>query len=137
MRKMIIASHGNFAEGALDAALLIGGEADCEVQVFCMRPGESPEDFASGLEAEITASPEKEFIILADLFGASICNTLYSLSRYSNVKLFSDFNLRLLLEIMVSYKKPLNRSDMDDIVSINRKCLQALYFEKTTKGEDF
>jgi PTS system mannose-specific IIA component len=138
-RKLVIASHGDFARGALDAATLISGEADCEVSVFCMQYGQAPVDFASKLESEITMEPEKEFVIMTDLFGASICNALYPLARFSNVKLFTDFNLRLLIEVMTDYKDPLSRADMDTIAAGNREYLQALHYRESDKfeSEDF
>jgi mannose/fructose-specific phosphotransferase system component IIA len=139
MRKLVIASHGSFARGALDAATLISGEAECEVSVFCMRYGQAPGDFALELESEISAKPEKEFVILADLFGASICNALYPLTRFSNVKLFTDFNLRLLIEVMTDYKDPLSQADMDTIAAGNREYLQALHYREPDgfESEDF
>lgn len=138
-RKLIIASHGSFARGALDAATLISGEAGCEISVFCMQYGQAPVDFASELESEIRTEPEKEFVIMADLFGASICNALYPLARFSNVKLFTDFNLRLLIEVMTDYKDPLSRADMDTIAAGNRECLRALHYEESggCESEDF
>jgi mannose/fructose-specific phosphotransferase system component IIA len=137
-RKLIIASHGGYAGGALEAAEMISGGAGYEVSVFCMRPGEAPLDFASALEGEISGNPEKEFVLFADLFGASICNALYPLARFPNVKLFTDFNLRLLIEVMADYREPLNREDMDAIAAGNRECLRALYFEKPGgEPEDF
>jgi PTS system mannose-specific IIA component len=138
-RKLIIASHGSFAQGALDAATLIIGKVDCEVLVFCMQVGQEPLDFALKLESEISGDPEKEFVILVDLFGASICNALYPLARFSNVKLFTDFNLRLLIEVMSDYKSPLSRADMDIITAGNREYLQALRYGESGnfESEDF
>jgi PTS system mannose-specific IIA component len=136
-RKLIVASHGTFAQGALEAAVLISGGADYEVSAFCMRPGQTPADFIPELEAEIIGAPDKEFVILADLFGASICNAVYPLARFPNVKLFTDFNLRLLLEVMVDYKEPLTPADMEALVTGNRECLQALHFEESVDSEDF
>jgi PTS system mannose-specific IIA component len=137
-RKLIVASHGNFAKGVLDAAILISGETDCEVQTFCMQPGENPLDFAANLETEIIAAPEKEFVMLSDLFGASLYTVLYPLTRFPNVKLFTDFNLHLLIEVISDYKEPLSRSDMETIAANSRESLQVLYFtEMDKKTEDF
>jgi mannose/fructose-specific phosphotransferase system component IIA len=137
MRTLLIASHGSFAQGALDAAALITGGAECEIRVFCIQPGEAPTDFAAALEAEIQAAPEREFVILADLFGARICNALYPLARFSNVKLFTDFNLRLLIEVMSDYKDPLTAEDMETLAAGNRECLRTLHFEAVENTEDF
>jgi PTS system mannose-specific IIA component len=140
-RKLIVASHDTFARGAVDAAILISGEPEYEVKVFCMRHGETPLDFALELEAEIIQEPDREFVIMADLFGASICNVVYPLTRFPNVKLFSDFNLRLLIEVMADCKEPLSPADMDALVLSNREYLQALRFEEpsgsASAAEDF
>jgi mannose/fructose-specific phosphotransferase system component IIA len=138
-RRLIIASHGEFARGAVDAATLISGEPDCDLEVFCMHLGETPTDFARKLEAELVREPEREFVIMADLFGASICNALYPLTRFPNVKLFTDFNLRLLIEVMADYKEPLGPEDMEVLASNNRECLRALHFTESgeAESEDF
>jgi PTS system mannose-specific IIA component len=134
-RKLIVASHGSFARGAVDAAILISGEPDYELSIFCMQYGETPLDFASELEAEIVQEPDREFVIMTDLFGASICNAMYPLTRFPNVKLFTDFNLRLLIELMADYKEPLEPADMDALVAGNRECLRALRFEGPSGSE--
>jgi PTS system mannose-specific IIA component len=134
-RTLIVASHDTFARGAVGAAKLISGEPGYEVKVFCMQYGETPLDFAAELEAEIIQAPDREFVIMADLFGASICNVMYPLTRFPNVKLFTDFNLRLLIEVMADYKEPLTPADMDTIVMSNRECLRALRFEEAA-GSD-
>lgn len=136
-RKLVIASHGGFAQGALDAAVLIAGDPGCEVQVFSMQPGETPLEFAKKLEAEITQNQDREFVILCDLFGASVCNVLYPLTRFPGVKLFTDFNLRLLIEVMTDYKEPLSPSDMETIAGGNRDYVQARFFETAAETEDF
>ncbi|MDR1142921.1 MAG: hypothetical protein LBK77_01725 [Spirochaetaceae bacterium] len=134
-RKLIIASHGGFAQGAVNAATLISGEPDCEVEVFCMSLGETPTAFARKLEAELIREPDREYVIMADLFGASICNALYPLTRFPNVKLFTDFNLRLLIEVMSDYKDPLSPEDMETLAANNRECLRVLRFTDSGKAE--
>ncbi|MDR0639243.1 MAG: hypothetical protein LBG27_10175 [Spirochaetaceae bacterium] len=138
-RKLIVASHGGFAQGAVNAATLIIGELDCELEVFCMYLGETPIAFVQKLEEEIVREPEKEYVIMADLFGASICNTLYPLTRFPNVKLFTDFNLRLLIEVVSDYRESLTPEDMETLAANNRECLRALHFTESggEKSEDF
>jgi PTS system mannose-specific IIA component len=138
-RKLIVASHGGFAEGAVNAATLICGDPGCELETFGMYLGETPAVFARKLEAEVVREPEKEYVIMADLYGASICNTLYPLTRFPNVKLFTDFNLRLLIEVMSDYKDPLSAEDMETLAADNRKSLRALRFTESggAEAEDF
>jgi PTS system mannose-specific IIA component len=138
-RKLIVASHGGFAEGAVNAATLICGDPDFELEVFGMYLGDTPTAFAQKLEAELVREPEKEYVIMADLFGASICNALYPLARFPNVKLFTDFNLRLLIEVMSDYKDPLSPEDRETLVANNRESLQTLRFTEADgeKSEDF
>jgi len=137
MRKLVIASHGDFAKAAFESAMMITGAPDFDVEMYCMEPDEVPEDFAADLEAEVRASPETEFVILADLYGASICNSLYPLCSLKNVRLFSGYNLRLVVELLSDYREPLSKSDVEKLVADNREGLSFLRFDEKARAEDF
>ena len=83
MRKVILASHGRFAEGIEDSVNMIIGKQE-NLETFGMRAGESAVDFAEKIKAEILENPDTEFVILTDLYGASVCTAMSLLSEYEN-----------------------------------------------------
>ena len=84
MREVILASHGRFAEGIEDSVTMIIGKQE-NLKTFGMRPGESAVDFAEVIKKEILEKPDAEFVILTDLYGASVCTAMSFLSEYPNV----------------------------------------------------
>ncbi len=99
MREVILASHGRFAEGIEDSVTMIIGKQE-NLKTFGMRPGESAADFAEVIKKEILEKPDTEFVILTDLYGASVCTAMSFLSEYPNVKVFSGMNLGMVLDIL-------------------------------------
>lgn len=134
MRKVILASHGAFAQGALESVSMIIGEQE-NVTAYHMHPGENAADFAEELRAELAASPETEYLILTDLYGASVCSALMQLSIYENVRVFSGMNLCLILEILTSYPNPLTDRDIEEILSTARDGIKLVKMENTEQEE--
>ena len=99
MREVILASHGRFAEGIEDSVTMIIGKQE-NLKTFGMRPGESAVDFAEVIKKEILEKPDAEFVILTDLYGASVCTAMSFLSEYPNVTVFSGMNLGMVLDIL-------------------------------------
>lgn len=99
MRKVILASHGRFAEGIEDSVNMIIGKQE-NLKTFGMRAGENATDFAEKIKEEILENPDTEFVILTDLYGASVCTAMSLLSEYQNVKVFSGMNLGMVLDIL-------------------------------------
>ena len=99
MRKVILASHGRFAKGIEDSVNMIIGKQE-NLKTFGMRAGENATDFAEKIKEEILENPDTEFVILTDLYGASVCTAMSLLSEYQNVKVFSGMNLGMVLDIL-------------------------------------
>lgn len=135
MRKVILASHGAFAEGAMESVSMIIGEQE-NVTAYHMHPGENAADFAKELQKEILAGPDTEYLILTDLFGASVCSALMQLSVYENVHVFSGMNLCLILEILTSYPEPLTGQDIQEIIATARDGIRLVEME-TAEQEEF
>lgn len=138
MRKIILASHGGLAEGALDSARMIMGNS-AEVSTYSLQPGGSATDFAQQLAVQLAAEPNNEFIIAADLYGASVCSGLYPLTAYPNVRLFAGFNLCLLLELLSDCDTPMDDEDARILVERARSGIRLVEFKQKTvvAEEDF
>ncbi|HAE16357.1 MAG TPA: PTS mannose transporter subunit IIC [Erysipelotrichaceae bacterium] len=115
-RKIVIASHGLMAKGMEDTCRMIIGDLPYEIESYSLVPGRHPDEFRSRVEDEIRSNPEKEYVILTDLYGASVCTSMYQLLVYENVVLFSGMNLNLLLILMLEYPERLKKEDIEAIV---------------------
>jgi len=71
MRKIVLASHGAFSKGLLDSVHMVLGDSLRNVVTYSLNVGESATDYATELEAEIIENADTEYILIADLFGAS------------------------------------------------------------------
>ena len=106
-RKIILASHGNLSNGLLDTAKMIIGNIPYEVETYSLVPGKLAEDYANELKIEIDANLDKEYIILTDLYGASVFTAMFALVERENVR---------LLVVCVEYPNSLMDEDVDQII---------------------
>ena len=103
-RKIVLASHGELSEGIAKSAKMIVEEFDCEVVTYSLQVGHHPDEFKNELEKEIKTNTDVEYVIMTDLFGASVTNSLFTLTSYENVKMFTGMNLNMLLSALIEYK---------------------------------
>ena len=102
MRKITIASHGEFAKGLKHSIALIVGNLADDINTFCLYPSQSPMDFKEQMEEEIKKHPENEYVFLCDIKGGSVHTVCSQLCRYDNVKVFSGTNMNLFLDLLLS-----------------------------------
>lgn len=121
MRRIILASHGKLAEGMKDAAKLITGDLAETIETYCLLPGNTPLDYAAQLQEEIMNNQDTEFVIVADLYGASVCSAMYPLTLHSNVKLFTGLSLPIVLNLLLSYTEQLNPKSIEEIVQESKE----------------
>ncbi|ALS01410.1 PTS mannose transporter subunit IIA [Enterococcus silesiacus] len=96
-RKIILATHGNFAQGIRTSLELICGKAT-NVEVICAYMEEAF-DLGTTVENMITENQENELLVITDIFGGSVNNEFFKYVERSNVHLVSGLNLSLLIEI--------------------------------------
>ncbi|KPI51458.1 PTS mannose transporter subunit IIC [Clostridioides difficile] len=126
MRKIILASHGEFSKGLLDSVKMIVGDlANC-VSSYSLYPGQSASDFALELEKIILEEKECEYIILSDLYGASVCTAMLRLTNLHNVNLFSGMNLNMVLELLTRFSDKLTTKDVEELVKESRMGIQSV-----------
>lgn len=135
-RKIVLASHGQLAKGLLDTAQMIIGEIAYEVEVYTLQPGKLAEDFAKGLKMEIMQNPQIEYVILTDLYGASVFTAMYSLVVLDNVYLFTGMNLNMLLSVCLEHPDHLDETAALKIQEDARSGTQYI-MELVTEEEDF
>lgn len=101
MAKIVIVAHGELAKSFRDTVGMIAGpESAAQIACLCMTPEKEPEEFAEEARELLNQDPDADYLIFADLFGASPCNTCISVFRSASYRMVTGVNLGVLLEIM-------------------------------------
>ncbi|WP_294615576.1 PTS sugar transporter subunit IIA [uncultured Gilliamella sp.] len=98
---IILASHGLFAQGALDCAeMLMGRQTD--IDVISVKIDSNIEKLRQQMLASYqTLNQGFGVIILVDLMGGTPCNLASELAiQYDDVLLVCGFNIPVLLEVL-------------------------------------
>lgn len=137
MRKIILASHGDFSKGLLDSAKMIVGDlANC-VTSYSLYPGESAAEYVKSIEDTVANDKDTEYIILSDLYGASVCTAMLRLTIHPNVKLFSGMNLNMLLELLTRFSDSLSDEEVNQLVEESRAGILKVTIEINDEEEVF
>lgn len=98
MRKILIATHGIYAEGIKSAAeFILGPQPD--ITTICAYTGDLAlkdqlEEYFGG------CTPEDEVLILTDIYGGSVNQACMEYMKRPDTHLITGINLALLLQIM-------------------------------------
>jgi len=96
-RKIILATHGNFAAGIQTSLALICGETK-NVECVCAYTEQSF-DLAKTVAQVLTDNKQKELIVITDIFGGSVNNEFFNYVGTQPMYLISGLNLALLIEL--------------------------------------
>lgn len=104
MRKLLVATHGRFAEGIGETLRLILGDSQpleilnaYTVQDFDM--AKAAKEYVSGL------GEEDELIVAADIFGGSVANAFTEYIPEGKVHVVTGLNLPLLIGLVSSLEE--------------------------------
>jgi mannose/fructose-specific phosphotransferase system component IIA len=137
MRKIYIASHGEFSKGLKNSLEMICGDKAKDINIYCMKIGDSATDFAAELEIEISSNENDEFIVFTDLFGASVCSSLIPLTVHKNFRLFSGMNINILLCFILEEPDINDEKAIKELIDMSREGLKLVNIEINNKVEDF
>ena len=137
MIKILIATHGDFAKGALSAARIIAGDKN---NVTCINAYTESKNLKVAIEAYIkNITKEDEVIILTDLFGGSVNQTIMQCIQQANIYVITGFNLALLLEIvMLDEQASITEIQLRNLVEASKS--QTMYVNdviQVTNEDDF
>ncbi|MDZ7834907.1 MAG: PTS sugar transporter subunit IIB [Alkalibacterium sp.] len=96
---IILASHGEFAEGILQSGQMIVGEQE-NVKAVTLMPSEGPDDIRRKMEEAIAAFDSDEVLFLVDLWGGTPFNQANTLFEDHKDKwaIVAGLNLGMLIE---------------------------------------
>lgn len=101
MVKIILVAHGELAISFRDTvAMIAGAETAAQISCLCMTPEKAPEQFEEEARTLLLEDPDADYLIFADLFGASPCNTCISVFRSASYRMVTGMNLGVLLDVM-------------------------------------
>lgn len=101
---IILASHGNFAEGIFQSGSMIFGEQE-NVKTVTLMPSEGPDDVKAKMkEAIASLNDQEEVLFLVDLWGGTPFNQVNSLFEAHKDKwaIVAGMNLPMLIEAYAS-----------------------------------
>ncbi|SET16451.1 PTS system, mannose-specific IIB component [Salinibacillus kushneri] len=101
---IIIASHGEFADGILQSAGMIFGEQE-NVKAVTLKPSEGPDDIKAKMEEAVASfDNQDEVLFLVDLWGGTPFNQASSLIEEHKDKwaIVAGLNLPMLIEAFAS-----------------------------------
>lgn len=101
---IILASHGEFAEGILQSGSMIFGEQE-NVKAVTLMPSEGPEDIKAKMEAAIASfDNQEEVLFLVDLWGGTPFNQANSLfeAHKDQWAIVAGMNLPMVIEAYAS-----------------------------------
>ena len=104
MKGIIIASHGNMAQGLLDTTKLFFGEQP-QIKAFCLQANDNPDDFVEVLKNGIKQVDTGDgVIVFCDMLFGSPCNCMLRVlsEDVNNPKLdvITGVNLAMVLQIL-------------------------------------
>lgn len=101
---IILASHGEFAEGILQSGAMIFGEQE-NVKAITLMPSEGPEDVKAKMKRAISSfDDQEEVLFLVDLWGGTPFNQANTLFEENKEKwaIVAGLNLPMLIEAYAS-----------------------------------
>ena len=104
MKGIVIASHGNMAQGILDTSKLFFGEQE-QMKAFCLQANDNPDDFVEVLKQGIKDVDTGDgVIVFCDMLFGSPCNCMLRIlsEDVNNPKLdvITGVNLAMILQIL-------------------------------------
>jgi mannose PTS system EIIA component len=100
----VIMTHGHMAEGLLDSAAMICGQAD-HARTIAFEPGMSPEDLERTVEDLLRGVGEDhQVLFLTDLPGGTPARVAATLAAHGRAEAVTGVNLPMLVEVLLAAK---------------------------------
>lgn len=131
MKKILIATHGNFASGAKSTVeLLVGNIVDITCIDAYVDPDENLIDILENYFSKI--NDDDEVIVLTDIKGGSVNQKIIQYTMKSNIFLITGFNLPILLELAIMDKK----ATIENLEEMICACKNQLELVKVDMGKE-
>lgn len=129
--RLVLISHGNYAEGLKHALEMIIGKQEF-IEAHGLPEGGSPNDIVKELSG--TFEENETVVILSDIIGGSMHNAAVPLVNNENVFLVGGVNLALAIQ--VALMKPATAEEIDEQLAEAKQAFQRIVIETTVDDED-
>lgn len=124
-KKVVLASHGDLANGMLSALEMIIGHTD-DIYSFGLSQYASPEVISQ----EVEKIESDLLIIVCDLKGGSVYNRLIELSVKEKVLVISGMHLGMVLELVLTNFDENYRLQVESIVEASKNGVELFNLQK-------
>lgn len=142
MKKYLLATHGNFAEGIKSSVKIIAGDYySNQLETICAYIDEK--DYSDRILDFISSVSENDQgFIFTDLYGGSVNQKVIQLitNKPKNINVISGLNLGMLLELILNSNETLSKEDMLNAIEAGRRDIDfspQLIESKDVTEEDF
>lgn len=133
MKKMLIATHGQFASGIKSALEIILGKQDNIYVIDAYVDDTSFEEQLKKYTATVNIE-EDTLLVITDLFGGSVNQKIVDKLQSERVHIITGLNLPLLLELQMLSEENSTKEKISEIVEKSRQQIQ--YVEVMEDDED-
>ena len=128
MIRLVLVTHHNLAVSFLETVQMIAGkELTKNISTVCMDYGKDPAVFINEAKEIIDKYPDDEFLVFADLYGASPCNTMCMALRGKKYRIVTGLNLGMCLDVLFKMENT-NLEDLSlEMEETGKKGVQTVY----------
>jgi PTS system ascorbate-specific IIA component len=109
MARLLVITHAPLASALREVAAHIFPEQAAAMAVCDVRSDQSAEDAERLASAQLDSSPEAEWLILTDVFGATPCNVARRLGERPGTRVLAGVNVPMLWRALGHSAEPLER----------------------------
>lgn len=132
--KLLIASHGTFAEGIKSALKIIVGNVD---DIATINAYVNECDLKKELDAYFEANAEEEIIVCTDLFGGSVNQAIIQKLKEKDFALVTGVNFPMLLELSLAMANGnLDKAKIRELIASSKEQLMLVNDALTANTED-
>jgi PTS system mannose-specific IIA component len=109
MARLLVIAHAPLASALREVAAHIFPEQAAAMAICDVGPDQSAEDAERLASAQLDCSPETEWLVLTDVFGATPCNVARRLADRPGVRVLVGVNVPMLWRALGHSGEPLER----------------------------
>lgn len=114
MVSVVVATHGEMANGIADSANMLVGNVD-KLKIISLKPGVNPDDFLKEVSDTIKKVDDGSGVLaFVDIFGGTPNNTLYRAAAETKTKLkiITGVNLPMILNVLTELDEDTKLEDI-------------------------
>ena len=128
MTHLILATHGTLAESYKQTIAMIAGHSAAEsLETLCMSAEKSMAEFVEEAKAVLAKDPDGDYLILADMYGASPCNSSILAFRDAHYRVVTGLNLGMVLELLLTMENASLEELSKKAAEIGKNGIQEVY----------